>query len=111
MSTATAAKIETTRSSEWMNGAHAAQRIVTAPVCAGQTPEQIEGKWAEANTAYDDATATHAQRDWHAGAMHTAGELIETYRTARAADAARVTRDRLPRDFGRADHEHEREAG
>ena len=87
MSTATAAEIETTPSSEWMNGAHAAQRIVTAQVSAGQ----IEGKWAEANTAYDDATATHAQRDWHAGAMHTAGELIQTYRTARAADAAGVT--------------------
>jgi hypothetical protein len=111
MSTATAAEIETTPSSEWMNGAHAAQRIVTAQVSAGQTPEQIEGKWAEANTAYDDAAATDAQRDWHAGAMHTAGELIETYRTARAADAAGVTRDRLPRDCGRADHEHEREAG
>ena len=48
MSTATAAEIETTPSSEWMNGAHAAQRIVTAQVFAGQTPEQIEGKWAEA---------------------------------------------------------------
>ena len=111
MSTATAAEIETTPSSEWMNGAHAAQRIVTAQVSAGQTPEQIEGKWAEANTAYDDATATDAQRDWHAGAMHTAGELIQTYRTARAADAAGVTRDSLPRDFGRAEHEHEQEAG
>ena len=111
MSTATAAEIETIPSSEWMNGALAAQRIVTAQVCAGQTPEQIEGTWAEANTVYDDATATDAQRDWHAGAMHTAGELIETYRTARAADAAGVTRDRLPWDFGRADHDHEREAG
>jgi hypothetical protein len=43
--------------------------------------------------------------------MHTAEELIETYRTARAADAAGVTRDNLPRDSGRAEHEHEREAG
>ena len=111
MSTAPAAETETTPSSEWMNGAHAAQRIVTAQVSAGQTPEQIEGKWAEANTAYDDATATDAQRDWHAGAMHTAGELIETYRTARAADAAGVTRDSPSRDSGRAEHEHEREAG
>jgi hypothetical protein len=111
MSTAPAAEIETTPSSEWMNGARAAQRIVTAQVCAGQTAEQIEGKWAEANAAYDDATATDAQRDWHAGAVHSAGELIETYRTARAADAAGVTRDSLPRDFGRAEHEHEQEAG
>jgi hypothetical protein len=87
---ATPAQLGSAPASDWMKGAHAAHRIVTAQVNAGLSPVQIADQWAGALAAYDAATATDAQREWHAGATHTARELIQTYRDALAAEAEQV---------------------
>ena len=79
--------------SEWMRGAHTAYQIVTAQIDAGLSPVQVADRWAGALATYDAATATDAQREWHAGATHTARELIQTYRDALAAEAEQVVAD------------------
>jgi len=111
MTAAPPAEVESAPATDWMNGARTAQQIVTAQIAAGQTADEIAGKWAAAEATYDDATATPAQREWHDGATHTAGDLIETYRATQAAEAAEVTRDDLGRGHDATEPEAELEAG
>src|SRR5689334_21386737 len=53
---------------EWMKGARTAHDLITRQVEAGHSADRIAEQWDQALATYDDATATPAQREWHAGA-------------------------------------------
>ena len=72
---------------EWMKGARTAHDLITRQVEAGPSADLIAEQWDQALAAYDDATATPAQREWHAGAEETARDMIQTWRDIQAAEA------------------------
>ena len=72
---------------EWMKGAATAHDLITRQVEAGHSADRIAERWDQALATYDDATATPAQREWHAGAEQTARDMIQTWRDIQAAEA------------------------
>lgn len=93
--TPSAAALETKAATEWMKGAQTAHDLIVRQVEAGQDAEVIAAKWDQALASYDDATATHGEREWHAGAEETARDMIQTWRDMQRADAeqAQAARD------------------
>ena len=114
MSTQTAqdkpAKAQTQPATEWMKGAATAHDLIVRQIEAGQDAEVIAAKWDQALATYDDATATGAQREWHAGAEETARDMIQTWREVQRAEAEQRQADRDAREAGRQ-AEPEPEAG
>lgn len=80
---------------EWMKGAQTAHDLIIRQIEAGQDADTIAAKWDQALASYDDATATHAEREWHAGAEETARDMIQTWRDMQRAEAeqAQAARD------------------
>ncbi len=72
---------------EWMKGAKTAHDLIVRQVEAGYSADRIAARWEQALAAYDDATATPAQREWHAGAEETARDMIQTWRDIQRAEA------------------------
>jgi hypothetical protein len=70
-----------------MKGAATAHDLITRQVEAGHSADRIAERWDQALAAYDDATATPAQREWHAGAEETARDMIQTWRDIQTAEA------------------------
>jgi hypothetical protein len=70
-----------------MKGAATAHDLITRQVEAGHSADRIAERWDQALATYDDATATPAQREWHAGAEETARDMIQTWRDIQAAEA------------------------
>jgi len=97
---------------EWMKGAATAHDLIVRQVEAGQDADTIAAKWDQALASYDDATATDAEREWHAGAEETARGMIQTWREVQRAEAEQRQADRDAQEAGRhAEAEHELEAG
>ncbi len=92
---------------EWMKGAATAHDLITRQIEAGHSAGRIAAQWDQALAAYDDATATPAQRDWHAGAEETARDMIETWRDIQRAEAeqALAWKDAQARRQAQAEHE------
>ncbi|HEV8279589.1 MAG TPA: hypothetical protein VGQ26_28390 [Streptosporangiaceae bacterium] len=86
---------ETETATEWMKGAQTAHDLIIRQIEAGQDADTIAAKWDQALASYDDATATHAEREWHAGAEETARDMIQTWRDMQRAEAeqAQAARD------------------
>jgi hypothetical protein len=86
---------ETKTATEWMKGAQTAHDLIIRQIEAGQDVDTIAAKWDQALASYDDATATHAEREWHAGAEETARDMIQTWRDMQRAEAeqAQAARD------------------
>ena len=80
---------------EWMKGAQTARDLIICQVHAGHSAGQIAARWQQALASYDDTTATPRQREWHAGAQHTAASMIQTWRDIEHAEAgqAQAARD------------------
>ena len=72
---------------EWMKGARTAHELITRQVEAGYSADRIAERWDQALAAYDDTTATPAEREWHAGAEETARDMIQTWRDIQTAEA------------------------
>jgi hypothetical protein len=106
--TAPAAALETKPATEWMNGAQTAHELIIRQAEAGHSADHIAGKWDEALSTYDDATATNTQREWHAGAKETAADMIQTLREMERAEAEQA---QAARDAAETEPEHEAEAG
>jgi hypothetical protein len=105
---APAAALETKPATEWMKGARTAHELIIRQAEAGHSADHIAGKWEEALSTYDDATATNAQREWHAGAKETAADMIQTLRDMEHAEAEQA---QAARDAAQTEPEHEAEAG
>jgi hypothetical protein len=77
---------------------------------AGHSADRIAERWDQALATYDDATATPAQREWHAGAEETARDMIQTWRDIQAAEAEQAL---ASQETARASHhaQAEHEAG
>jgi len=86
---------------EWQKGAQAAHDVIVRQVEAGQSADHIAGKWEEALATYDDATATDAEREWHAGAEETAADMIQTWREMERAEAEQAQAAKDARDAGK----------
>jgi hypothetical protein len=114
MSTDTAqgrsAEMETRPATRWVKGAQTAHDLIIRQIEAGQDAEVIAAKWDQALASYDDATATDAQRQWHAGAEETARDMIQTWREIQQAEAEQRQAARDARDADRQ-AEPELEAG
>ena len=115
MSTNTAqekpAEAETRPATEWMKGAATAHDLIARQIGAVQHADTIAARWDQALASYD-ATATGAERPWHAGAEETALDMIQTWRELERAEAEQRQADRDATDVGRqAEPEHELEAG
>jgi hypothetical protein len=106
--TAPAPALETKPAAEWMKGARTAHQLIIRQAEAGYSAGHIAGKWEEALSTYDDATATDAQREWHAGAKDTAADMIQTLRDMERAEAEQA---HSARDAAESEPEHEAEAG
>jgi hypothetical protein len=93
--TPSTAALETKAATEWMKGAQTAHDLIVRQVEAGQDAEVIAAKWDQALASYDDATATHSEREWHAGAEEAARDMIQTWRDMQRAEAeqAQATHD------------------
>ncbi len=88
MSTGTAPETPPVKSAtEWIKGARTAHDLIVRQVEAGHSPDRIAERWEQALATYDDATATPAQREWHAGAEETARDMIQTWRDIQRAEA------------------------
>jgi len=89
------AEVETRPATEWMKGAQTAHDLIVRQVEAGQDADTIAAKWDQALATYDDATATGAERQWHAGAEETARDMIQTWRDIQRTEAeqAQAARD------------------
>jgi hypothetical protein len=72
---------------EWMKGARTAHNLIVRQVEAGYSADRIAERWDQALAAYDDTTATPAEREWHAGAEETARDMIQTWRDIQRAEA------------------------
>jgi hypothetical protein len=95
-----------------MKGAVTAHDLIVRQIEAGQHADTIAARWDQALASYDDAIATGAERQWHAGAEETARDMIETWRELERAEAEQRQADRGATDVGRqAEPEHELEAG
>lgn len=86
---------------EWMKGAATAHDLITRQIEAGHSPDRIAERWDQALATYDDATATPAQRQWHAGAEETARDMIQTWRDIQAAEAEQALTAQDPAQTGR----------
>jgi hypothetical protein len=88
-------EVETRSATGWMKGAQTAHDLIVRQVEAGQDADTIAAKWDQALATYDDATATDAEREWHAGAEETARDMIQTWREMQRAEAeqAQARRD------------------
>jgi hypothetical protein len=64
---------------------------------AGHSADQIAARWDEALATYEDATATDAEREWHAGARQTATDMIQTWRDMERAEAEQAQAGRNER--------------
>jgi hypothetical protein len=86
---------ETLPATQWMKGAHTAHELIVRQVEAGHSADRIAERWDQALATYDDATATPAEREWHAGAEETARDMIQTWRDMQRAEAeqAQAARD------------------
>lgn len=104
------AKAETRSATEWMKGAAIAHDLIVRQVEAGQDADTIAAKWDQALATYDDATATDAQRQWHAGAEETARDMIQTWREIQGAEAEQTRAARNERQ-SKTEPEPEAEAG
>jgi hypothetical protein len=93
-----AAAPETKPATEWMKGAQTAHDLIARQVEAGQDAEVIAAKWDQALASYDDATATGAERQWHAGAEETARDMIQTWRDMQRAEAEQAQAAREQRE-------------
>ena len=78
---------ETRPATEWMKGAQTAYDLIVRQAEAGQSAEHIAGRWEGALATYDDATATDAEREWHAGAKETSADMIQTLRELERLEA------------------------
>jgi hypothetical protein len=78
-----------------MKGAHTAHELIVRQVEAGHSADRIAERWDQTLATYDDATATTAEREWHAGAEETARDMIQTWRDMQRAEAeqAQAARD------------------
>lgn len=83
---------------EWMKGARTAHDLITRQVEAGHSADRIAERWDQALATYDDATATPAQREWHAGAEETARDMIQTWRDIQRAEAVQRQADEAARE-------------
>ena len=106
--TAPAAALKTKPATEWMKGARTAHELIIRQAEAGYSADHIAGKWEEALSSYDDATATDAEREWHAGAEETSADMIQTLRDMELAEAEQA---QAARDAAETGPEHEAEAG
>ena len=106
--TAPAALPETKPATEWMKGAQTAHDLIIRQAEAGYSAGHLAGKWEEALSTYDDATATAAEREWHAGAKQTSADMIQTLREMERAEAELA---QAARDAAETEPEHEAEAG
>ena len=104
------AEAETRPGTERMKGAATAHDLIVRQVEAGQDADTIAAKWDQVLATYDDATATGAQREWHAGAEETARDMIQTWREVQRAEAEQRQADCDAREAGR-EAEPEPEAG
>jgi hypothetical protein len=86
---------------QWMKGAATAHDLIIRQVEAGQDADTIAAKWDQALASYDDAAATDAEREWHAGAEETARDMIQTWRELQRAEAEQRQADRDTRDADR----------
>ena len=115
MSTDTAqdrsAEVETRPATEWMKGAQTAHDLIVRQVEAGQDADTIAAKWDQALATYDDATATGAERQWHAGAEETARDMIQTWRDIQRAEAEQAQLSPGQRQAANDSPEPEAEAG
>ena len=102
------AEVQTQPTTEWMKGTQTAHDLIVRQVEAGQDAEVIAAKWDQALATYDDATATDAQREWHAGAKETARDMIQTWRDLQRAGAEQAQATRNQRQ---GEPELEAEAG
>jgi hypothetical protein len=106
------AQVETRPDTQWMKGAATAHDLIVRQVEAGQDADTIAAKWDQALATYDDATATAAEREWHAGAEETARDMIQTWREVERAEEEQRQADRDAKDAGhQAEAEPELEAG
>ena len=96
--TPSTAALETKTATEWMKGAQTAHDLIVRQVEAGQDAEVIAAKWDQALATYDDATATGAERQWHAGAEETARDMIQTWRDMQRAEAEQAQANRDQRE-------------
>jgi hypothetical protein len=106
--TALAVPPETKPATEWVKGAQTAHDLIIRQAEAGYSADHIAGKWEEALSTYDDATATAAERAWHAGAKETSADMIQTLREMERAEAEQA---QAARDAAGTEPEHEAEAG
>jgi hypothetical protein len=83
---------------EWMKGAKTAHDLITRQVEAGYSADRIAERWDQALATYDDATATPAEREWHAGAEETARDMIQTWRDIQTAEAEQRQADEATRE-------------
>ena len=78
---------DTPPATAWMKRARTAYDLITRQVEAGYSADRMAERWDQALATYDDATATPAQREWHACAEQTARDMIQTWRDIQAAEA------------------------
>ncbi len=87
MSTPTAPdKLPVKPATDWIKGAKTAHDLIVRQVEAGHSADRIAERWDQALATYDDATATPAQQEWHAGAEETARDMIQTWRDIQRAE-------------------------
>jgi hypothetical protein len=98
--TPSTAALETKTATEWMKGAQTAHDLIIRQIEAGQDADTIAAKWDQALATYDDATATGAERQWHAGAEETARDMIQTWRDMQRAEAEQAQAARNQRESG-----------
>jgi hypothetical protein len=103
-----AAAPETKPATERMKGAQTAHDLIIRQAEAGYSADRIAGKWEEALSTYDDATATAAEREWHAGAKETSADMIQTLQEMERAGAEQA---QAACDAAKTEPEHEAEAG
>jgi predicted GIY-YIG superfamily endonuclease len=106
--TALSAAPQTRPAAEWMKGAQTAHDLIIRQAEAGYSVGRIAGTWEEALSTYDAATATAAERAWHAGAKQTSADMIQTLREMERAEAEQA---QAAREATQAEPEHEAEAG
>jgi hypothetical protein len=83
---------------EYEKGAATARLIVLRQIEAGQSADQIAGRWEGALAEHDPDKATPEQQAWHDGAREEAAQLIQDWcdmqrEEAEQAQAARDARD------------------
>jgi hypothetical protein len=106
--TAPAAAPETRPATQWMKGAQTAHDLIIRQAEAGYSAGHIAGTWEQALSTYDDATATDAERAWHAGAKETSADMIQTLREMERAETEQA---QAARDAAQTEPGHEAEAG